>query len=47
MSLPLFMVEDRMVMIGKSGAESKRQISENTPLQIGPSSFGTTYLQMP
>jgi hypothetical protein len=34
------------MVIGKLEAESKRQISENIPLKIGPSSSGTNYLQM-
>jgi hypothetical protein len=33
-------------MIGKLGAESKGQISENIPLKTGRSSFGTNYQQM-
>jgi hypothetical protein len=33
-------------MIGKLGAGSKREISENIPLKIGPSSSGTNYLQI-
>jgi hypothetical protein len=33
-------------MIGKLGAENKRQISYNIPLYIGPYSSETNYLQM-
>jgi hypothetical protein len=33
-------------MIGKLGAESKGQTSENIPSQIEPNSSGTNYLQM-
>jgi hypothetical protein len=36
----------RVVMIGKLAAESKGQISENIPLQIGPFSSSTNCLHM-
>jgi hypothetical protein len=33
-------------MMGKLGAESKGLIEENIPLQTGPSSYETNYLQI-